>query len=408
MSGRLSTMRLVVVVLAVFVAACGADPSVEAVGPQSGAVAEPPPWRQLDAPPLAARSGAAIGWTGEEIVVVGGSTFVCPPGADCPAPIEPPFRDGAALHPATGDWRPIADAPVPVSPHQRTAQLGGHVYVLVKPWDDGLRPGATLLRYRPDTDAWASYEVPTDAYVGGLLAAGTGLVVYPGSDESGETPDLWFDPMTEAWSELPEDPLNPSFDRLYAWNDDGLHLFAKDITPSPGGASGPALVNAAVLVDGAWRELPTGETLGFWAVISDADRIVAPALGCADGGQVNNFGRCIPHGAVFNTHTGTWAELPDAPSRGDKDVHSSGAFTADEVLLASVGHHMLDLTTDSWLRMPDIDDENDGATVQRTFAGAGPYGFAFGGARFEENDFTGELLGDAWLWTSPTRDGSTR
>ena len=397
-------MRPVVPLIALLLAACGADPSVEAVGLRSTAVDEPAPWQQLDAPPLSARSGAAIGWTGEEIVVVGGSTFMCPPNGSCAAPTEPPFRDGAALRPTTGEWRPIAVAPVPVPPHQPTAQLGGDVYVLVTSWNDS-RPDAVLLRYRADSDAWSSYEVPTDAYVSGLVAARTGLVVYPGSDEWGETADLWFDPTTEAWSDLPEDPLGPSFDRLYAWNVDGLHLFGTDITPSPGGASGPALVNAAVLVDDTWRELPTGETLGYWGVISDVDRIVAPALGCADGGDVNNYGRCIPHGAVLNTQSGTWDELPDAPFRGEKHVQSSGAFTAEEVVLTSLGHHMLDLTTDSWLRMPDIDDTNDGATVDRTFAGAGPYGFAFGGARFEKDDFTGRLLGDAWLWTPP-RDGS--
>lgn len=398
-------MRVVVPLIALLLAGCGGESSVGAVGPRWTAVDELAPWQQLDSPPLTARSGAAVGWTGEEIVVVGGSTFMCPPGADCVGPTDPPFRDGAALQPITREWRPIADAPVPVPADQPTAQLDGDVYVLVTPWTDPLR-GTTLLRYRPASDTWTSYEVPPDASVGGLVAAGTGLVVYPGSDENGETPDLWFDPMTEAWSELPEDPLSPSFDRLYAWNDDGVHLFARDLTPSPGGASGPALANAAVLVDDAWRELPTGEALGLWGVISDDDRIVSPTLGCADGGEMDNYGRCIPYGAVLNTQTRTWEELPDAPSRGVTDVQSSGAFTADKVLLTSVGHPVLDLTTDTWSRMPVIDDTDDGATVDRTFAGAGPYGFAFGGARFEKDDPTGRLLVDAWLWT-PTRDGST-
>jgi hypothetical protein len=121
---------------------------------------------------------------------------------------------------------------------------------------------------------------------------------------------------------------------------------------------------------------------------------------------LDNFGRCIPYGAVLDTQTGRWDELPDAPFRGDLDVQSSGAFTAAEVLLTSVGHPVLDLTTDSWFRMPVIDDTYDGATVDRTFAGAGPYGFAFGGSRFEEDDSAGDLLGDAWLWTPP-RGGST-
>ena len=62
-------MRPVVPLIALLLAACGSDPSVEAVGLRSTAVDEPAPWQQLDAPPLSARSGAAIGWTGEEIVV---------------------------------------------------------------------------------------------------------------------------------------------------------------------------------------------------------------------------------------------------------------------------------------------------------------------------------------------------
>lgn len=346
-----------------------------------------------------------MGWTGDEIVVVGGSTYRCPPTAGCTGPTEPPFRDGAAFDPATATWRSIADAPVPVPPRHPAASLGTSLYILVTPWASSEPSPPTLLQYRASDDSWRSYDVPSPVH--GLAAAEAGLVAYPTSHERGETPDLWFDPSTGAWSELPKDPLGPSFDRLYAWNEDRLYLFAKAITPSPGGASGPALVNAAALEGGTWRELPTGQVLGFWGVITDGDRVVAPELGCADGGEVNSYGRCIPHGAVFDTETDTWTELPDAPSRGDEDVASSGAFTADEVLLTSLGHHMLDLTSDTWLEMPSIDDD-DGAVVERTFAGVGPYGFAFGGARFDEDDFAGELLGDAWLWTPPRRDRPTR
>lgn len=385
--------------LGALLTACGADSSVETTAPEPAGAGRPQPWRQLPDPPLSARSGAAIGWTGEEILVVGGSTYVCPPTAGCVGPTEPPLRDGAAFDPTNGEWRSISAAPAPVPPHQPTAHLGSDVYVLVTPWA-GSEPGpATLLRYQSVDDAWTSYDVPPGAHVGGVVAAGTGLVVYPGSDERGEAPDLWFDPSSGAWSELPRDPLSPAFDRVYAWNGQNLYLFAKQITPSPGGASGPALVNAAVLHEDGWEQLPTGEVRGFWAVIADGNRIVAPMLGCADGGQVNNYGRCIPNGAVFDATRGTWTELPDAPSRDDKHVRSSGALTRRELLLASLGHYMLDLTTDTWFRMPAIDEHDDDATVQRTFAGAGPYGFAFGGARFEPDDWSGKLLADAWLWT---------
>ena len=214
-------------------------------------------------------------------------------------------------------------------------------------------------------------------------------------------------PRTGAWSELPPDPLSPSFDRLYAYNDDGLHLFAREITPSPGGASGPALARRGRPGGRHLAGAPDRGTLGFWDVIGDAGRIVSPPMGCADGGEVNGYGRCIPYGAALDTRNGTWEELPQAPSAGQTDVPSSGAFTAEDVLLTSLGHPMLDLTTDTWARMPDIDGKDGGATVDRTFAGAGPYGFAFGGARYEDDDVVGTLLGDAWIW-APALDDPAR
>lgn len=399
-------MRVAVaaVLLAVTAVACGTEPMVETANPES----EPPtglgPWQRLEDPPLTPRSGATIAWTGEEILVIGGSTFTCPSGADCAGPTEPPLRDGAALQPTTGDWRSIAQAPVPISANLETENLDGNVYILV-PASNDPGPGADLLRYQPSTDTWNAYEVPTNDHPSGLVATDTSVVVYTGSDEQKEAQDLSFTPATGTWTELPDDPLGPSFDRLYAWTSHGLHLFAKDITPSPGGESGPSLKNAAVLVDGTWRELPTGDTLGFWSVITDGDRIIDPTLGCADGGEVNNYGRCIPLGAVLDTTTGTWAELPDAPDRNAKHVSSSGAFTADEVLLTSTGHPILDLTTNRWLSMPRIDDGDEGGNVERTVTGAGPYGFAFGSVRHDPDDYGAELLGDAWLWTPPAPGG---
>jgi len=394
-------MRWFVLFFVGLLAACGDDSALEATSddrPDGTEVvgAEHEGWDSLPAPPIPARDGAVIGWTGKEIVVAGGTTFVCPPGAHCVGSAEPYLSDGAAFDPATRAWRTIAAAPMPIPPFSPNVRLGSGVYVLVSQ-GSGSEP-TTLLRYVSTEDTWETETVPVPYPVGGLQATDDGILVYPSSDGVGDLADLVFHPADKTWTELPADPLSPSFDRSYAWAGEDLYLFAHDMTPSPGGEDGPSFVQAAVLdADGVWTRLPAGDTIGSSRIISDQGRLVDPTLGCADGGEVNNYGRCIPYGSVFDTSTQTWAALPNPPSSGEKHVVSAGAFTADEVLLAGPRGHMLDLRTDTWMSMPEI---GDGPSVQRTIAGAGPYGFAFGGARFDQ-DPGGSLLDDAWIWTPP-------
>lgn len=396
-------MRPLLVLLAGVLAACGGEAALETADPAavepSAPVTEIPSsgWEQVPRSPIQARDGAVIGWTGSEIVVVGGTTHVCPPGADCSAPAEPAVRsDAAAFDPDTKTWRTLADAPIPVPPHSPHAAVDGDLFVLVTSWSG---PGpSVLLRHRTEEGTWETVEVPAKRPLGGLLAAGDRIVVHLGSDESGEVPDLSFDPTTGVWDELPPDPLSPSFDRHLAWDGKDLFLFAKELTPSPGGESGPAVTEAARLrADGAWERLPTGEdALGFWAIIVDRGRLVAPELGCADGGAVNGYGRCIPFGGAFDPASGTWQALPEGPS--DPDARSAGAFTAEQVLLTGQDGHVLDLTADTWVELPGIGEDPPDAMVQRTVAGVGPHGFAFGGVRWDQGS-EGTLLDEAWIWT---------
>ena len=399
------TARLagVAVAFALVAGSCGNEPGA---GTASAPTAEPEPgaavpdWEALPDPPLRARSGAAIAWTGDEIVVFGGSTFLCPDGAGCAAPKEPPFRDGAAFDPKTRTWRPIADAPIPIAEHLSPVTLGGDVYV-VAPWPAGREEGdvSELLRYRPGDDRWDRFRLPTAWVSRGLAAAnGTSVVVYPSSDERGELPDLRFDPVDGTWSELPPDPLSPAFDRRYVLSNDRLHLFAKRVTRSPNGDSGPSLVQTAILDGETWKILPEGDVLSFWSAIEDDGRIVSVELGCADGGEVNNFGRCIPMGGVFDAGSGTWSTLPDPPQ--GEHARAAGAHTLDEVLLTRLDGWMLDLTSDTWFELPAIPGDGDG--MRRPFAGAGPYGVAVGGGRFGGDHPNGAQHGDAWLWSPKT------
>lgn len=404
-----SRMLLVVIApLALLLAACGGDDAVLSTDDAtSGPGAAGPGWEALPEPPIGPRDQAAIAWTGTEIVVFGGWTFLCHPSAGCSMPEDPPLRDGAAYDPVAGTWRRIADAPVPVV-HAATATLDGAVYALVTPRTITTEVQQTdLLRYEPESDRWTIFDVPADTPIDGLVATSSTLVAYPRSDEGGQQPDLEFDPADGTWTPLPDDPLSPAFDRSYAWDGTALHLFGKAITRSPGGEDGPAFITAARLgADDRWTELPAGDSLASGPSLVDGDRIVFPALGCADGGETNGYGRCISFGTVLDTTTGTWSELPEPPGGGPDDLWS-GAVSADRMLLVALGHPMLDLTTDTWFEMPAIDAADDEVVVQRTVVGAGPYGFAFGGSRFPGADRggdgpgteTGTLLGDAWLWS---------
>lgn len=392
---------------AVVLTACGERPGADA---GASSAAAPPGWERLADAPVEPRDRATITWTGDEVVVAGGRTFLCPPTADCgvPAPAAPghALRSGAALDPATRTWRRIADAPLPIPPDSASAAVAGDVYVLVR--STGPTAAMVVLRYRPAADAWDTIEMPPGTSYGALLGTDAGLLVYPRTDEQGERPDLLLDVARGTWSTLPPDPLGRTYDRTIVDVDGTTYLFANAITASPNGASGPSLVMVAALSGGAWTTLPTGDVLGGYVVpIVDRDRIVIPAVGCVDGGQVNNFGRCIPFGGAFDTRTGTWGPLPPGAPADQVGPRSAGAWTADEVLVTAPGEPMLDLTTDTWSTLPPIDPADRPGTL-RTVRGAGPYAVAVGGARFDEQQPGGTLLGEAYLWSPRARDPSSR
>jgi hypothetical protein len=353
-------------------------------------------WVRLPDAPLSPRSNAAIGWTGEEILVFGGSTYLCPPGADCDFFSEPPFRDGAAYDPDSDRWRSIASTPIPVEGAQAIA-LNGEAYALVEPWPLGQTGGPQqLLRYVPSEDRWHSYELPRAA-VSDIVATDDSIALL--ATEGG----LEFHPDDESWSDLPVDPIGASVDRYLVWADHSLVLVAKpprDLT----NLAEPGLVRTARLEAGRWVEMPADGP--YWAgpPIAHGDRITVPLLGCSDGGEQNSFRRCIAWGGVLDLTTSSWSELPNPPPiRNQVGDGSSGATTSEQLLLISLQGWVLDLRTDTWIQVPPIDDLPSDITVERSFAGAGPYGFAFGGSRFTRiSPPVGELLNEAWIWKPST------
>ena len=293
-----------------------ASPGSEGVSPVvAGGELPAGTWTRLPDSPLSPREAPATAHVptddGDVAVFVGGYTGPpCPPNADCVIPDDTTASDGAAYNLDSGTWQAIADAPRPVAAHASTAVIDDTVYVLTD---------NHVLAWDADQDTWTELAPPTKPQWANLIAdtyAGhPRLVLAAGSDENGIQPDQVYDPGDDTWSQLPANPLRPSFDRVIVATPAGLVLTAKPIGPD-GGPEDPALVQAAVLPAGVskWQPVPSGgHQLGGWFWTWTGQRLVDPTPGGADGGQVNNFGRTIPYGGALDPATGEWKRLKGTP-----------------------------------------------------------------------------------------------
>jgi hypothetical protein len=314
----------------------------------------------------------------------------------------PPLADGAAFDPRTREWRRIADAPLPFEWAQGLV-VGTTAYLWVLGSPERPDADAGFLAYHIEENRWEELPLPPGdlGWLHGIVQAGDRIVAYRGSDEQDEQPDFVFDPATSSWSELPPDPLSPSFDRSMAWSGRELLLFEHELVLNPG-AEEPALTRAAALdlESGSWRRLPDSEILatGPWVVVNG--RLVNPTLGGADGGEEGNWGRAYPYGGILDPASGEWSELPHPPG-GEEDWGSGVLDTPGGVLTESGGHYfanrgwVLDTSDDAWIEIPPLD--TDELVTGRTVVAAGDDLLVFGGARWDSVGAT--LLADAWAWS---------
>jgi hypothetical protein len=377
--------------LALLVAACGtvgSDADEKPAG--SGG------WREVPQGPLSPREAAFGIWTGEEILLVGGSdSRPCPPTAGCVAPPEP-LPDGAAFDPGTGTWRRLSETPGAFAWTQGVV-LAETVYL----WAPGTAEAsdAAFMSYELEADRWRRLPLPPGDGAGyhGLVEAGNRLVAYAGSDEWAEQPDVVFDPAARRWSELPPDPLSPSFDRTMAWTGRELVLFDHELVPNPGSAE-PSLTRAAAFdfEAGAWRVLPDSEILGSGPWVRSAGRLVNPMLGGADGGETNNWGRTYPYGGIYDPADRKWLPLPDPPS--GETALTAGVITDRGAAYYAAEGWVLDTRTETWIELPPR--EEDVLLTGQTLVAAGEELFVFGGARWEQDGLEATLLDDASVWTA--------
>ena len=373
---------LVVLVASVLAAGC-AEGSGQSRDGASG-------WTQIPGSPLSPRFGALAFWVDDRILIMGGANDrPCPPNADCVP--STPLLDGASFDPGTGAWREIARPPLPLA-RASTAVLGDRVYLWIHGLDWTLDSPPAFIAYDARRDRWVDLPLPPGEETGfTLAAAGDHLIAYQGSQENGVSHDLAFDPEAETWTELPPDPLIPSFDRTIVWTGEELVLLGIEDVPQPGSAE-PALYRAATLDLGTfrWHRLPDSEIVGyepawFWS----GERVVNPTLGTSDGGEVDGWGRSYPHGGFLDPTRGTWSGLPDAPqSSGYPGVSLAGG---DHVV--SLMGAVLHVPSGTWFELqPLAGSAEEGEAV----TWAGDRLFVWGGVRWDGDEPT--VLSDGWFW----------
>lgn len=403
--------RLTAAVLGAGLAACGGTGhgiltvhATEAPGDAPASLAGG--WHELPTSTLSARHAATAVWVDGSLVVFGGrDTPPCPPNADCSLPEEPPLRDGARFDPGTESWTSIADLPV-AAEHASTAVDGGTVFVSTLSYvDSDWEP--SFLSYDASSDRWEVLPLPPDApdrWVADLEATEDGIVFPASTHENNPLADLIYDPATRAYTELPPDPLRPSFDRDLTFVDGRLVLTAIDISPSPNGSDGPARYRAATYTAAeGWRELPTGDVIGFnpeWLAIDG--RLVNPTPGSSDGGEVNRFDRPYPHGGILDPASGVWSPLPDVPEIPDGESLRIARVVGDDRLAVGYDGWALLPEKERWVR---IEPPPDGPGTDSAIAVGSGQLYLVGGIRWREtagdHQYEAELFDRAWVYTPP-------
>jgi hypothetical protein len=169
-------------------------------------------WRVLPPAPIAGRYDAVAGWTGTEMLVVGGQREGGLP------------RDGAAYNPSTRRWRVIPDAPTcPTFGTWTGTQLivGG-----------ACTNGVTFAAYNPVRNRWERF--PAFASATQLVAAGGRLYAWASATARGAV----YDAHARRWRTMPAmtDSSNPLQDSVAVAYRDRVVVVGRDADPPFGGA----------------------------------------------------------------------------------------------------------------------------------------------------------------------------
>ncbi len=217
-------------------------------------------WRNLPASPLSARSFPASVWTGNELVIWGGWDGH-----------RGHFDDGAAYDPSANIWRTIAPSPLDARAPRGAVWTGTEIIVwgtLDAGTPSDLRD-VTGAAYDPGTNTWRRIaDAPYPINWGSVVWTGREMIVLGASvhalnrSDTADAVGMAYDPASDKWTKLPPTDLDPN-GTFAIWAND--ELFAFDYSN---------LVRSYDPVTDVWRDLPppptdAGEAWPRFATASD-------------------------------------------------------------------------------------------------------------------------------------------
>lgn len=386
---RVLVSTLLLLSLAVGCGDRGAAPGSPAGGGGGGGGGTPGAgWVRLPDPPLSGRVGATlVALDPDRVLVLGGWEWLCPPGADCASPETPKLRDGAVVTLSTGAWSPVPDAPAGLF-HAPAVAVDGRVLVLAKRSYDA---DPELLVLDVEAGRWSRRDAPRDTCAQ-LVPTPTGLLAVCGTDEVGELPDRAYDLVTDTWSELPDDPLPPVFDRFGVLDGSRLLVLGSRISDVGESSEQTGKVAAALdLVTGEWERLPDAPGHGYQAWGVGDEVWVNPHFGPEGGG-------------VLSLATDEWRPLPALPADPDLPEHlraDLAGVVGDGSAHYEYDHGWVrDTVADAWVEVP----ERGSTTYDVGVVAAGEALVVFGGQDWgvPEREAVlsgeGELVAETWVW----------
>ncbi|HYP22222.1 MAG TPA: hypothetical protein VEV43_01495 [Actinomycetota bacterium] len=189
-------------------------------------------WEKLPTGPSSEIHGAAVVWTGRELIFWGGED-----GDDQP-------HRGAAYDPATRRWRTLPPAPSWSLGSHSAVWTGTEMLVWGGVWPGGPGPRGVAAAYDPATNEWEAFPLGPLGRRHGHAAVWTGeeMVVWGGGSDDVAPPRgpqaAAYDPETRTWRALPDSPLEPASSRVAFWT-------GKEVVLVGGLGAGPARDGAA-------------------------------------------------------------------------------------------------------------------------------------------------------------------
>jgi len=168
-----------------------------------------------------ARAGHSAVWTGTEMLIWGSGT-----------------GGGARYDPSSDSWAPISDVGAPSPRGRRTAVWTGSEMILWGGWSNSSPPGNTGGRYDPASDSWTATSTtgaPSARYGHTAVWTGSEMLVWGGvENDTFELTDTGarYDPSSDMWTPISAtDAPSPRYEHGAGWAGDRMVVWGGVVDP---------------------------------------------------------------------------------------------------------------------------------------------------------------------------------